>query len=210
MRFRSPPSASNARANSEGKASAAVDLIYPRRRIVVFAVVSTVGCAADLLTKQSVFQWRGLPRPHNEWWLWEPYIGVETAVNVGALFGMGAGFGYVFAVLSIAAAIGIVIWLFGYGAASDRWLTIALSLVMGGIIGNLYDRLGLWWNPEMPPEWRSGVRDWILFRYGNFTWPNFNIADSLLVSGAVMLLIHAFLLEQKPASSDRSANQKAT
>jgi signal peptidase II len=35
------------------------------------------------------------------------------------------------------------------------------------------------------------VRDWILLRYGNYTWPNFNIADSLLVCGAVMLLLQA-------------------
>lgn len=204
MRFRSPPSASSAQASCKGANAADPDLAYPRSRILVFAVISVVGCATDLLTKQWVFQWRGLPRPDNEWWLWEPYIGIETAVNIGALFGMGAGFGSVFAVLSVVAAIGIVIWLFRYGAARDRWMNIALSLVMGGIFGNLYDRLGLWWSPGMPPEWRNGVRDWILCRYDTFTWPNFNIADSLLVSGAVMLLIHAFFLEEKPESADLS------
>ncbi len=60
-------------------------------------------------------------------------------------------------------------------------------LVMGGIGGNLYDRLGLWWKPGMPEAWKSGVRDWILFRYQTYTWPNFNIADSCLVIGAFLL-----------------------
>ena len=94
--------------------------------------------------------------------------------------------------LSILAAAGIVIWLFWFGAARDRWLTWALSLVMGGVLGNLYDRLGLWIQPGYPEQWNSGVRDWILLRYGQHTWPNFNIADSLLVCGAIMLMLHAF------------------
>ncbi len=51
----------------------------------------------------------------------------------------------------------------------------------GRHLGNLYDRLGLWWQSDYPVEWRSGVRDWILLCYKGLTWPNFNIADSLLV-----------------------------
>lgn len=147
---------------------------------------------ADLATKQWVFQWRGLPRQGNEWWLWEPYVGIEPAVNIGALFGMGGGFGHVFAGLSVVAAVGITLWLFKFGAAHDRWLTWSLSLVMGGVLGNLYDRLGLWVQDGYPEQWSSGVRDWILFRYGQYTWPNFNIADSLLVCGGCMLMLHAF------------------
>ena len=126
-------------------------------------------------------------------------MGVETAINTGALFGAGAGWGKWFAMLSIVAAIGILAWLFGWGAAEDRWLTVALGCVMAGIIGNLYDRLGLWYEPGMPLEWSSGVRDWILLRYRTreWTWPNFNIADSLLVCGAAMLFVHAFF-ERRP------------
>lgn len=195
------------RASSRGDSSVATDLSYPRSRIYLFTIVSVTGCAVDLLTKQLVFQWRGLPRPNNEWWLWEPYVGIETAVNIGALFGMGGGYGRLFAVLSVAAAIGIVLWLFRYGAARDGWLTVALSLVTGGIFGNLYDRLGLWWSPGMDPRWQTGVRDWILFRYGSFTWPNFNIADSLLVVGAGMLLFHAFFLD--PHRSESSDSQSS-
>ena len=130
--------------------------------------------------------------PHHEWWLIEPYVGIETAVNIGALFGLGAGAGRYFALLSIFAGIGILLWLFRFGAARDRWLTIALACVMAGICGNLYDRLGLWYKVGMPVEWQSGVRDWILLRYGTHTWPNFNIADSLLVCGAAMLTWQAF------------------
>ena len=174
----------------------------PWTRYLVFFGITTIGCAIDLLSKHCVFAWRGLPRPDNVWWVWQPYVGIETAVNTGALFGMGAGNGRFFAVLSVAAGIGILIWLFYARAAVDSWLTVALGCVMAGILGNLYDRLGLWSEPGMPEEWGSAVRDWILFRYGSFTWPNFNIADSLLVCGAGMLMWHA--LREQPTSKAKS------
>jgi len=42
------------------------------------------------------------------------------------------------------------------------------------------------------------VRDWILVMLGSYHWPNFNIADSLLVVGASLLMFHAFY---RPGSS---------
>ena len=134
-------------------------------------------------------------------WLIENYVGIQTAVNEGALFGMGAGFGTMFAILSVIAGLGILVWLSWFGAIESWWLSIALGCVMAGIFGNLYDRLGLWWQSDYPPEWRSGVRDWILLCYKNYTWPNFNIADSLLVTGAVMLAIHSFQSPPKNAEN---------
>jgi signal peptidase II len=174
---------------------------------VLYSSIAVLGCAADLLSKYWVFHWRGMPRANNEWWIWEGFIGVETAINSGALFGMGAGNGGWFALLSIAAAVGIVYWLFVHGAARDRLLTIALGCVTGGIFGNLYDRLGFWQPPDAPGQWRYEVRDWILFRYHEHTWPNFNIADCLLVCGAAMLMWHAIWhREPKPEPKSEPAS----
>lgn len=161
-------------------------------RCALFLALASFGCAADLLTKHWIFQWRGMPRPDNVWWLVEGYIGIETALNPGALFGMGKGFGLVFAALSVAATAGVLGWIFFGRATRDLSLTIALGCVQGGILGNLYDRLGLWHPPGRPDVWRNEVRDWILLRWGEYTWPNFNIADSLLVCGAMLLLWHSF------------------
>ena len=66
---------------------------------------------------------------------------------------MGQGFSLLFAALSMGAAIAILVWLFAVGAARDWLLTIALAIVMIGILGNLYDRLGLpglLWNGCFP------------------------------------------------------------
>jgi len=184
----------------------------PLSRYVLFFSIAVVGCAVDLGTKQAVFAWRGSPPPigppNNEWWLVEPYVGIETAVNIGALFGLGAGAGRYFAALSVFAAIGILIWLFWFGAAKDRWLSTALGCVMAGIFGNLYDRLGLWYETGMPVEWQSGVRDWILFRFGDYTWPNFNIADSMLVCGAAMLMWQA-VTDSSGKTAEKAADTKA-
>ena len=97
--------------------------------------------------------------------------------------------------LSLLAGGGIVYWLFVVGEARDLWLCVALALVSAGICGNLYDRLGLPGifanvpaGAAVQPQRIYAVRDWILFMYGEYRWPNFNIADSLLVCGAGILL----------------------
>lgn len=193
------PSASSAPASlnvTKGRCGAT---ILWKRGVLYFGI-SSVGCLVDLLTKHFIFQWLGVSSRDNIWWLWENYFGIQTTLNRGALFGMGEGGGKVFATLSILAAIGIVLWLFVFGAAKSRWLTVALGIITAGILGNLYDRLGLWTTPRVPEEFQCAVRDWILFRagYEEWSWPNFNIADSLLVSGAAMLLWQAYWEKDGP------------
>lgn len=192
---------SNALVLSKGNSLIATQTVAVNRYVIYFSL-AVFGCLADLLSKFWVFQWRGMPRQGNEWWIWDGYVGIETALNDGALFGVGSGYSWLFAVLSIVAAVGILVWLFYFRAAQDRWLTVALGCVTGGIFGNLYDRMGLWERPDMPGVYRNEVRDWILFRYKQYTWPNFNIADVLLVCGAIMLMLHAFLLKSPDEPSE--------
>ncbi len=148
-------------------------------------------------------RWRGDENLSHLWWLVEGRLGVQTSVNTGALFGMAPGYWWVFATLSFVAIIGIFTWLFVFRAAHDRWLTVALGSITGGILGNLHDRLGLWDSTGLRPEFQHGVRDWILFVWPEVKlqmfnpWPNFNIADSLLVTGAIMLVVHALVWREK-------------
>ncbi len=160
-------------------------------RIAVFLLLTIFGTGIDLWSKFAVFQWRGLPGELPPWWIVENYVGIETAVNLGALFGMGQGYSSVFGLLAVAAMIGIPAWLFYFGACESRWITTSMGLVSGGILGNLYDRMNM---SGLQSPYQSGVRDWILFRFGEYTWPNFNIADSLLVVGAMMLALHSLVL----------------
>ncbi|MBM4000322.1 MAG: signal peptidase II [Planctomycetes bacterium] len=167
-------------------------------RAAVFLVIAVAGCSIDLLTKHWVFAWRGMPEANPEWWIVEGFFGIETALNPGALFGMGAGGSPFFAALSIIAGLAVLYLVLIRDWARDWLLTIALACVLGGILGNLYDRLGLWSPPGSPDRFHTEVRDWILFRFRGYTWPNFNIADSLLVVGAALIMVHARLEPRSP------------
>ena len=180
----------------------------PPSRWVTYFSLALIGGGLDLWSKEAIFRWRGLPGQKDVWWIVDGYFGIETAVNIGAVFGLGAGKGGLFATLSIVAAIGIGVWLFWFGAARSWWLTVAMGMISGGIIGNLYDRLGMWWQDDYPPEWKSGVRDWILWQANDqWKWPNFNIADSLLVVGAGMLLWQSFFFPIEESSSDAATEE---
>lgn len=106
-------------------------------------------------------------------------------VNHGALWGLGSGSAStantVFACVSAAAAVGILVWGMMRSTRSDGWLSAALGLILAGTVGNFYDRVVF-----------GGVRDFLYFYKINF--PVFNVADCGLVCGAGMLLVHAFFL----------------
>ena len=114
-------------------------------------------------------------------------------VNNGALFGFGSGYNGLFAFISFFAAIAIVVWSSYRTTASDRWLCIALGLILAGTLGNFYDRLVF-----------NGVRDFLHWHLW-FDWPVFNIADCCLVGGAGLLLVQAFFVPQaeKTAIGDK-------
>jgi signal peptidase II len=173
----------------------------PVARILLFAAIAVVGCGTDLATKQWIFDKLGPPGGPT-WWLIDGVFGLQTSLNEGALFGIGQGQVWLFAGLSVVAGAGILYWLFVAGGAHDRWLTIALAAVTAGILGNLYDRLGMW-----SPTGYQAVRDWILFQYHDWKWPNFNIADSLLVCGAAMIVWSA-IFQTDPRTAGQPAAGK--
>jgi signal peptidase II len=171
---------------------------FPTHRYALFGTLAAVGCLVDLLTKRWIFDTLGMPHERPSLWLVDEIFGFTTSLNEGALFGIGQGQGLVFSALSIAAIVGILYWLFVAGAAHDLMLTIALGSVTGGIFGNLYDRLGvpgLTWGADSmhrPGDPVYAVRDWLHFKVDRLIdWPIFNIADSLLVCGAALLIWHA-------------------
>ena len=176
----------------------------PRSRYVLFFVVAAVGCAVDLASKAWCFSSASL-RAGEIAWLWPGHVGIQLSRNLGALFGMGQGKYAYFAVLGIAAAISVPVWLFWFRGARNAWITFSLGCIMGGILGNLYDRLGFsgdaWYGPgNTNPIAQHAVRDWILWQASDqWRWPNFNIADALLVVGVAILLLHEFFHPAPPA-----------
>lgn len=187
----------------------------PASRYLLFLLVVAVGCAIDLATKSWIFNKLGMPgeKPDSDIWIIPPVFSLTTSLNPGALFGLGQGFAPLFAALSVAAGVFIVYWLFFARAAKDGVLTFTLALIMAGIVGNLFDRLSLH-NLHWPgsTERIYAVRDWLHFKInGVLDWPVFNVADSLLVCGAILLFWRIWSTQPAPNSdSEKSPDAKAT
>jgi signal peptidase II len=108
--------------------------------------------------------------------------------NEGAAFSFLADAGgwqkWFFSGISIVAIIVITYLLKKH--QTQKLFCLGLALVLGGAIGNLYDRLTLGY-----------VVDFLLFHYQTYAWPAFNVADSAICVGVALLLIDSF---KKPAS----------
>jgi signal peptidase II len=72
----------------------------------------------------------------------------------------------------------------------DRKTAIALSLIFGGALGNVFDRV----------RWGT-VTDFLLFYIGQYQWPTFNAADSAIVIGSGLLLLDFVKFRRQPAST---------
>jgi len=111
-----------------------------------------------------------------------PFFNLFLTYNTGAAFSFlrdaGGWQRWMFAALSVAVGVFIVVWLRRI-PRDQRWLACALALVLGGAAGNLVDRLF---------RTGGGVVDFIDVYYGAWHWPAFNVADSAISIGAVMLV----------------------
>lgn len=118
-----------------------------------------------------------------------PFFNFTLMHNTGAAFSFLADQGgwqrWFFAVLALGVSIVLAVWLTRL-KAHETWLALALSLVLGGAIGNLIDRV-----------YYGYVIDFIDVYYNTSHWPAFNIADSAICIGAVMMVIDTFRSKEK-------------
>ncbi len=118
-----------------------------------------------------------------------PFFDLRLLYNEGAAWSLLANAGGWQRWFLAALALGISIVLLAWLSRLERkqvWLAIALALVLGGAIGNLIDRVVY-----------GHVIDFIDVYYQQWHWPAFNIADSAISVGAVMLVIDAILEGKK-------------
>ena len=89
-----------------------------------------------------------------------------------------------FWILVSATVLAIVLLLFWFYRMKDesKWTTLGLSLILGGALGNLIDRVRL-----------HEVIDFLDFYVGAYHWPAFNVADAAITSGAFMVGVSLFL-----------------
>ena len=141
--------------------------------------------------------WDGLHfRPTRPIVISENFLMLRYAENPGAAFGLfrrlppGAR-GPLFHLVSIGAVVLITIYYLRLGGTrQERWALIGLPLVLGGAIGNWVDRLA-----------RGFVIDFIEAHWKDvYTWPSFNVADSAIVVGVILLLIDGMVRRERKAT----------
>lgn len=126
----------------------------------------------------------------------EPVV-ITEFFNLTLLHNPGAAFSFLsqaggwqrwfFAVIAAGVGAFIILWLYRL-AHRDAWQSLGLSLVLGGALGNLWDRVALGY-----------VVDFVQLHYHDYYWPAFNVADSGITLGAAVLIINSLFGDRERA-----------
>lgn len=132
--------------------------------------------ALDLATKAMASAWLSYGQPVEIL----PVFNLTLLHNTGAAFSFLAGHDgwqrWFFAVVAIGASVGLTIWMSRL-RANERLLAASLAAIIGGALGNLYDRLV-----------HGYVVDFLSFYWGQHYFPAFNLADIAITLGAIGLI----------------------
>ena len=141
--------------------------------------ISAIVVAVDLYTKHLI----QLAFQYGEQLTVTGFFDLVRYHNMGAAFSFLADAGgwqkWFFTIVSIIASIVIIYLLKKY--AQNKLFCFGLALVLGGALGNLYDRLTLGY-----------VIDFLSFHINDLYWPAFNVADSAICVGVALLLMDSF------------------
>ncbi len=121
-------------------------------------------------------------------------------VNTGAAWSFLSDVSWAQTFFKILTSVSLVLFVLMYLYAFKRkykWMQYSLTFVVGGTIGNFIDRLI-----------SNGVVDFLSFVFGEYHFPVFNLADTFLVVGVIMLIIHFLLLDENALFKKKDGNEK--
>ena len=144
-------------------------------------IVSGIIIAFDQYTKSLVRANLGIGESWSPWEWLSPYARIVHWWNTGVAFGMLQGMNVVFSVLAALVSLAIIYY-FPKVSANDLLLRIAMSMQLGGAVGNLIDRVTI-----------GHVTDFV--SVGSFAV--FNVADASISVGVAVLLLGVYLQEQR-------------
>ncbi|MGJ0120877.1 signal peptidase II [Williamsia sp. MIQD14] len=143
------------------------------RMIALLPAVALVILVADLVTKIVVVATIDPLRPIS---IIGDTVTLRLVRNSGAAFSMATGYTWILTIVALAVVVGII--RYSSRLRSPLW-ALGLGLILGGALGNLVDRLF-----RDPGPLRGHVVDFVSIGW----WPVFNVADSAVVCGAILLV----------------------
>jgi signal peptidase II len=152
------------------------------KRRVSIAVVVVVVLVLDQFTKALV---TAMVLPLNPKVIIPGLFSIVNVKNPGAAFGILSGGSTLLIVITLA-ALALIIYLLA--TTKDLLITLALSLIAGGALGNLVDRVLF-----------SEVLDFLDFHLGSYHWPAFNVGDIAITAGVIVYLVAIFTGRDKAA-----------
>ena len=166
--------------------------LISKQMAFAWLAVAVLIVVLDLWTKNIASQSLTLYRPVEL----TSWLNMTLAHNYGAAFSFLSDAGgwqrWLFTGLASVVTVVLVVWLFRL-SAQEKLTAAALGLIIGGAVGNLVDRVN-----------QGYVVDFIDVYYRDWHWPAFNLADSAITCGVVLLLIEGLFLstsKKQPAES---------
>ncbi len=157
-------------------------------------LVSVLVIVLDRLTKLWVYEtfYSGEVRPVTS------FFSLILTFNTGAAFSFLAGAGgwqrTFFVVIGVVACL-VFLWLLLRGGS--RGFSLGLALIIGGALGNLWDRIAL-----------GRVIDFLLFHYQQWSYPAFNVADSAIIVGALLLIVDGLRQRKRAVYEDDERDER--
>ena len=128
------------------------------------------------------------------------WFNLTLQYNKGAAFSFLSDAGgwqrYFFSVVAVVISAVLVVWLYRM-PRQQRLLALALALILGGALGNVWDRLVL-----------GHVVDFISVHYGGYYFPAFNIADSAISVGAALMIFDSLFGQEGGAAAQRGLDSR--
>lgn len=131
-------------------------------------------------------------------------VAIFPGFNLTLMHNSGAAFSFLsdasgwqrwfFTVIALGVSVALLVWIKRL-QASQVWLAIALAMILGGALGNVWDRITLGY-----------VVDFIQVYYDRWYWPAFNIADSAISVGAVLLIIDSLRHRKQENATTSDSN----
>ncbi len=147
------------------------------RTALAWLWLAVVVIVLDLLTKHQASSLLPYGIPHPQL----PVFDLTLLHNTGAAFSFLSQAGgwqrWFFALIAIVVSVALLVWM-ARTPYQQRWLGAGLALLLGGALGNLYDRIV-----------HGYVVDFISLHYSGYYFPAFNLADTAITIGAGMLII---------------------
>lgn len=125
-----------------------------------------------------------------------PFFRIVYAMNTGIAFSMFQGANHVFSVITALIIGGFLLWYRKNRAAIPPALKAAFTLVIAGAAGNLIDRVA-----------HGYVVDFLDFSIGSYHWPAFNVADSCITVGGILLFLLSFFVDQQRTAVPRDSSR---